>query len=661
MFVYLFYNKTFNIHLESSNKNKDEDCLRFLFFNGYENKEEINLINKKDFYISVDNRINELKEKLCEIIFKYIEKFIGVNIYAMQYVIFILLKRIYFCHYKKYNIQVLSFLADSLVNMCFFKESILELIFSFINKKIKSSKNEDLELKNKIIENVNKAKNKKNFLYKFPKSLKIRKEKDKIELEEKEESEDNEEKDWEDNEENGIDDEMGLSKEKNEIIYLYYNHLNIGFLNKEIIYAGKKFVFYEEITQAYSVLEFSICLDDLDITLKISDLTEERVIFYKEKIINVIESPLKIIMFFTNPRILKFEFDNSYSWFRSKSIKYKTNIFYPKNPYSFVQQLLKCNYQKLILQCKKQIFLDKKKEKNNSNKELVDIGDKLLIFKIDGENKVLNCLNLKQNLEAINKMVKDKYLSIFSIFLKIKVNQTNENNEEKSYFYYYKENGGLIENELTKEIFEKYLYDLLLNSKGNINIINLYIINDDSNLDIHYNHYSIKELLGFEPEIIIEGNIQKALFYIQNLSKTQILYYLYKKAYNQEQIDSLLLINFTKIGGFKIILFNKEEIISDFNNFKGLNKNISNDENIKIISEGIKKIEYFKEKKFNIILSISMDDQEHDIIQEKLEKKLIEALGNDENFKENNIFVIKTDLQFNNDLLIESHIFYLDS
>ena len=544
----LFYNEAFNIRLERNNKNKEEDCIRYLLFNGYENKEEINFINNKDFYIFEDNRNYELKEKLCEIIFKYIEKFIVIDNYHMQYIIFILLKRIYFCHYKKYNEKVIFFLADSLINMCFFKESTLRLVFSFINKIIKSSKSEDSELKNKLLENINKVKKKQNFLYKFPKSFKIDKEKKKIGIEEKEESEENEEKEEEENDECDIDKE--LYKEKTEAIYLYQNNLNIGFLYSKIINAGEKFVFYEEIKQAYSVLEFFIYLDYLDINLKIEDLIEEREIFSKERIKNVIGSPLKIIMYFTTPRILKFEIDNSYSWFKAKSIKYKTNIFYPKYPYSMNHQLLISNYQKDILQNKNLILKKKKAIKNK--------GNKLLIFKIDDKNKVYNCINVKQNIDAIYKMVNDKYLSIHSVFIKIKKNKKKENNEDKSYFYYYKENEGLIENELTKEIFSKYLNDLLIISDINFNIINLYIINGDSNANIHHNQDSLHKLLGFDPMANIEGNDQKIIFFIQSLSQAQIIYYLYKQVYNQEQIGFICLINYTKYGGYQIIIYNNE-------------------------------------------------------------------------------------------------------
>ena len=317
-------------------------------------------------------------------------------------------------------------------------------------------------------------------------------------------------------------------------------------------------------------------------------------------------------------------------------------------------QFLVSNYQKDILQNKNLILKKKKAIKNK--------GSKLLIFKIDDKNKVYNCINVKQNIDAIYKMVNDKYLSIHSVFVKIKKNKKKENNEDKdkSYFYYYKENEGLIENVLTKEIFSKYLNNLLIISDINFNIINLYIINGDSNANIHHNQDSLHKLLGFDPMANIEGNVQKIIFFIQSLSQAQIIYYLYKQVYNQEQIGFICLINYTKYGGYQIIIYNNEEIIYNLKDFQGINKNASIDENIKIIIESIKKLKEYEEQKIDIVLTASVDDKENDITPDKLEQKLIEKIGQNENDKKY-IKIIKTDLQFNIDLQIESHIFYLDS
>ena len=298
------------------------------------------------------------------------------------------------------------------------------------------------------------------------------------------------------------------------------------------------------------------------------------------------------------------------------------------------------------------------KKKNKKNKKREE--NRLLIIKINGENIVFNCSNVKQNSDAINKMVKDKYLSIFSIFIKTNNNIKNEKEENKSYFYYYKQNKGLVENELTQEIFEKYLHHLLTNSNSNLNVVNLYIINGNTNSSKQYNYNSIKKLLGFEPNIKFDGNLQKILFFIQYLNEAQILYHLYKEVYNQESLNTILLINYTKYGGYQIILFQNDEIINNLKEFKLLNKNNSNDKNMKIISNGIKKLKEDKEEIIDIILTVSIDDKESEITPGKMEEKIMENIGENENDK-NNIRIIKTDKEFNIHLQLNSHIFYLDN
>ena len=72
----------------------------------------------------MDDKIKYLRKKLIEIIIIYCEQFIDIiDTYQIQYIIFILLTRIYSCKYKKYNESINSILADSLINMCFFKKS----------------------------------------------------------------------------------------------------------------------------------------------------------------------------------------------------------------------------------------------------------------------------------------------------------------------------------------------------------------------------------------------------------------------------------------------------------------------------------------------------------------------------------------------------------
>jgi hypothetical protein len=234
-----------------------------------------------------------------------------------------------------------------------------------------------------------------------------------------------------------------------------------------------------------------------------------------------------------------------------------------------------------------------------------------------------------------------------------------DENNDKSFFYYNKEGEGLIKNELTKDLFEKYLYKIIKKSKANLNIFNLYIINGDLNdkekmgNKLHFYNYSIKKILGFEPIIKIDGIMQKIIFFIQNLNQAQILYYLYKQI-KMYSLETILLINYSKYAGYQIALFKNEEIIIDSNDFKGLNKNKSLDENITIINKGINQI-YEKDKNLSIVLTQPMDNSENDITPDKIEAKLKKKI------KKDKIRIIKLDKQFNKELVINSHVFYLEN
>ena len=266
-------------------------------------------------------------------------------------------------------------------------------------------------------------------------------------------------------------------------------------------------------------------------------------------------------------------------------------------------------------------------------------------------------------------MVKDKYLYITTIYIEVAAKKENENdeNKNKSYYYYNKEGEGLIKSELTKESFEKYLSALINRSKTNLNLVNLYLINGDINENDNNNinrfyFYSMKKVLGFEPIIKIDDIMQKVIFFIQNLSQAQILYHLYKQISNHQLNEIVVLINYTKYCGYQVAVYYDEEIILDLNQFQGLNREKTLDENIEIISKGINEIkkDVEEEKKIDIVLTQSIDDKENDITPVKIEEKLVEKLKLKENNK-NNIQIIISTLEFNKELKINSHVFYLDN
>ena len=173
---YMFFNSHFNIYAEKNmreDEEEDDDIGEMLlFYNGNKNRGEINIINGEKFCIYMDDKIKYLRKKLIEIIIIYCEQFIDIiDAYQIQYIIFILITRIYSCKYKKYNESINSILADSLINMCFFKKSPIKLISNFINKILESENQENTDLKNLILKKIKEVKNEEGFLYQMPEEL----------------------------------------------------------------------------------------------------------------------------------------------------------------------------------------------------------------------------------------------------------------------------------------------------------------------------------------------------------------------------------------------------------------------------------------------------------------------------------------------------------
>jgi hypothetical protein len=298
-----------------------------------------------------------------------------------------------------------------------------------------------------------------------------------------------------------------------------------------------------------------------------------------------------------------------------------------------------------------------RKKLNNINQTSNKEKEKVLLVKFNGQNNCFNCIDTSFNIEISNKMVRDNYLRISSIYIdKIKENREKKENEKSS--FYYKENNNLIQKELNKENFMEYINEnIISNSKANIDIINLYIISGDSNIiDTHY--ISVEDILGFEPEIKNEGiNTCKMLYFMQYLHQAQLIYYLFNKINNNETIDIVLLINYTNISGYQICLYKDGEISLKVDNLININKNESLEVNMGIISDKIK--EFGKDNKIEILIAENIDENEETINAVKIGDELMKKLGMNME-EEGNLKVIYLNKDFNKKVSLNSHIFYLD-
>ena len=429
IFAYLLYNKKYVIFMKKqSNENELSGVIKVLF-NGYENNYLLNVIEGEKYYIDYDEEIEEMREKISELIIKYAEKYKSFNNdFDFQYVLYVLIKRVYFHYNDKFKDKVEPLLSEIMVNLCFYKIDTIEEIKIFIHEILNSKDPKNENLKNLLIRKIDFVKMNPNFQYKY------------ISKKENNENIDN-------------DYFISLDNISYETILLLENDLKLGYFINKKIESGDRFCFYVELTEPYGIIDFCANIEEYNIKLTILNLTEGKVIM-KSNEINTITSPFKIVMFFSKPIICKFVFDNSYSWIRDKKIKYKVNIFYPKEPFYIGKQILLLKYQETLFN---------KKNFNNEeniiikNEQIKDSGKNMFLIKFNGQNRAFNCNEVMKNIEHSNNMIEDNFISINSIYI-----EKNFDNKTSYFYCNYFNKEGLIKFELTKDNFINFIKNNIL-------------------------------------------------------------------------------------------------------------------------------------------------------------------------------------------------------
>ena len=249
-------------------------------------------------------------------------------------------------------------------------------------------------------------------------------------------------------------------------------------------------------------------------------------------------------------------------------------------------------------------------------------------------------------------MGRDNYLKISSIYLDIK------KQKEQSCFYVI-ENNNFIKYDLNKSNFMKYINESILEkSKVNIDIINLYIITDNENIeDTHY--MSIEDILGFEPEINLDelnNKYCKVLFFLQYFHQAQMLYYLFNKKNNEEIYQNVFLVSYNTYSGYQICIYRNEEIYLKMEGIE-IKKEESLKNNMALIAKKIKEIN--NDEKIEILIGENINENDTEMNAEKIGDELIKKMGMNLE-EEGNLKVVYLNKDFNNEVNLNSHIFYLN-
>ena len=582
-------------------ENKDEKEKKVQIkklFDGYEDNTHgnINVILGEKFVVDYETDLEPMREQLCEVIIKFVEKFKNVsNLLELQYIQFVLLKRVFFYYFEKYENQISPLFVQILINLCLFKNNEkVNPVIQFITELLNTNDEKCNNFKELLKQKMDEAKNNIDFNLDLKNKL-----------------------------------PGNLEKIQNEIVYIEEPNLNLGFFTDVEIESGDSLDLYVELSKPFGFIDFALDIKNYDINFSVTNLTEGRVIYQEKKLKS--DKALKLNLFFTKPGIFKFEFDNTYSWVRNKNISYKVSTFYPQHPTILDNRVSISKYQELINNVKK--IGGKKPEEENK----LEIVQDQLAYQYD-----IN--DIKQNIELLNSMIISFQVKILSIYLD-KEKEEGEGNEKK---YFYVEKESLEKTELTEENLLQYINEN--KNQNGTTIVNLFIVTGDSNEVLPNRDLSLLRVLGFEPKIEDENQV---LFFVEYYDQAQLLYYLCNKAEDQQ---NTLLINYTKFGGYQVCIYVNGEIISEDEELKNINKNEFLENNIELISGCVKKLA--QEQKIKILVTDSIDTEEKDITADKMSETMQKSLGIKAE-QEGNYQIIKLNKDYNKEVERFNHLLNL--
>ena len=600
LFVKLLFGKKcilLNDKHTDEEKNKQLEIKKFFDGNSDNTYGNINVILGEKFIVDYDADLEPMRENLCQIIINFVEKFKNAtNLIELQYIQFVLLKRIYFYYFHKFEKEISPLFVQILINLCLFKDNEkIRPVVQFVNELLNSKDEKDENLKDLLSQKIEEAKSNSGFNFEVKKTS------------------------------------GNLEKMQNEVIHIEEPNLNLAFFTDIEIECGDTFDLYVELSKPFGFIDFTLDIREYDINFSVTNLSEGKVIYEEKKLKS--DKAFKLNMFFTKPGIFKFQFDNSYSWITNKNISYKVSTFYPQYPILLENRVSISKYQENINNLKK---LGGQKVENNNNLEIIQ----------DQLSYQYNINDIKKNIELLNTMLIAFQVKILSIYLD-KEKEEGEYNEKKN-FYVEKEN--LEKEELTQENFLNYIEEN--KNKNGYTIVNLFIVTGDDH-DVLFNRdLSLERVLGFDPKINVENN-NPVLFFVEYFDQAQLLYYLCNKT---EDRQNTLLINYTKFGGYQVCIYNNGEIISEVEELKKLKKNEFLENNIELISGYVKQLA--QEHKIRILVTDSIDTKEENITADKMSESMQKCLGIRAE-EEGNYKIIRLNKNYNKEVERTNHLLNL--
>ena len=135
-----------------------------------------------------------------------------------------------------------------------------------------------------------------------------------------------------------------------------------------------------------------------------------------------------------------------------------------------------------------------------------------------------------------------------------------------------------------------------------------------------------------------------------------MLYYLFNKKNNEEIYQNVFLVSYNTYSGYQICIYRNEEIYLKMEGIE-IKKKESLKNNMALIAKKIKEIN--NDEKIEILIGENINENDTEMNAEKIGDELIKKMGMNLE-EEGNLKVVYLNKDFNNEVNLNSHIFYLN-
>ena len=297
-----------------------------------------------------------------------------------------------------------------------------------------------------------------------------------------------------------------------DLCLLNYDYKN-GMFERIEVQPGETYTLYVYLQRKRALLDLCFALDNKDINVCVTSISPEgktNEVVNAAKLLST-DTPMKLLLYNNKRVVYKIQFDNSYSWFNSKTLQIKYNTFYPHSEHAVNQRINAIRLRHELMQTKTNDNVNN----NNDNNKLIIVKD-----------KIYSCYYVKDNVDKMNMMITNGSVKVYAVYV----------NKEKMMFY---DNDYNTQHALNEQEFAKQVNALLCKDKNAFCVVNVCDIstNDEECDDIG----DINKVLGFNVDETF--NSDECLFFYYKCINYEVVYDVYQCLLSGIKYDKVVHVN----------------------------------------------------------------------------------------------------------------------